>query len=80
MRAKQAQMQAMTGHATSAEALLEQEVAKARGQVTTSVSDAAIERSARVEIQQSMDKSESGVRHALAQRLRVTRVTIPQNE
>ncbi|XP_071476887.1 forkhead-associated domain-containing protein 1-like [Diadema antillarum] len=59
MRAKQAQLSALSGQSHTAEAMLEREVAKARGQVSTSVSDAAIERSARVEIQQSMDKSET---------------------
>eukprot|EP00057_Strongylocentrotus_purpuratus_P004677 XP_003729226.1 PREDICTED: forkhead-associated domain-containing protein 1 [Strongylocentrotus purpuratus] len=59
MRAKQAQISAMSGQSSSPDVLLEREVAKARGQISTSVSDAAIERSARVEIQQSMDKSET---------------------
>nr|XP_054768394.1 forkhead-associated domain-containing protein 1-like [Lytechinus pictus] len=59
MRAKQAQISAMSGQSSSPDVLLEREVAKARGQLSTSVSDAAIERSARVEIQQSMDKSET---------------------
>ncbi|XP_071805645.1 forkhead-associated domain-containing protein 1-like isoform X1 [Asterias amurensis] len=55
MRAKQAQI---IDQGANPEALLDREVAKARGQISTASSDAAIERSARVEMQHSLEISE----------------------
>ena len=61
MRAKQAQI-IDQGQGANPEAVLEREVAKARGQISTASSDAAIERSARIEMQQSLEVSEQSVR------------------
>ncbi|XP_022090335.1 forkhead-associated domain-containing protein 1-like isoform X2 [Acanthaster planci] len=59
MRAKQAQiMDQSQGAGANPEAVLEREVAKARGQISTASSDAAIERSARIEMQQGLEVSE----------------------
>ena len=58
MRAKQAQI---IDQGANPEALLDREVAKARGQISTASSDAAIERSARVEMQHSLEISEQSV-------------------
>ncbi|XP_038074636.1 forkhead-associated domain-containing protein 1-like isoform X3 [Patiria miniata] len=64
MRAKQAQIMdqsqpgGMGGGGANPEAVLDREVAKARGQISTASSDAAIERSARIEMQQGLEISE----------------------
>lgn len=58
MRAKQAQLATVSEHHRDPDVVLEHEVAKARGQVSTGASDAAVERSARVEMQEAMNHSE----------------------
>ncbi|XP_071840349.1 forkhead-associated domain-containing protein 1-like isoform X2 [Apostichopus japonicus] len=58
MRAKQAQLATVSEHHRDPDAVLEHEVAKARGQISSGVSDAAVERSARVEMQDAMNLSE----------------------
>lgn len=61
MRAKQAQLATVSEHHRDPDAVLEHEVAKARGQISSGVSDAAVERSARVEMQDAMNLSEKAV-------------------
>ena len=59
MRAKQAQM---SNQQNNPDLILDRQIAKARGQIASHAgSEAAIERSARVEIQESMEKSEQTV-------------------
>ena len=58
MRAKQAQM---ANQQNNPDLILDKQIAKARGQISIVGSEAAIERSARVEIQEAMDKSERSV-------------------
>ncbi len=58
MRAKQAEM---SNQQNNPDLILDKKIAQARGQISLAGSEAAIERSARVEIQESMDKSERSV-------------------